>query len=369
MLFERGQTERLRRRFEKYFEKISAKLQHRTRKMHRRVKAAYAHGKITGPQARELQTLIYDFQLEHGMADSQFGLRRLDSMKGAASFRRSLFQQFRRDELQPFPVGDLFRDKQATRKFMRGLGARVPACSEPMTFEEALETIDSRPPFDAMVLKPLQGGGGNGVFIIRGPRNIFQFRGRKNHTSYKEMEEAARRVIAERKLPLDNWIIEELVTRPDALEKPPRDLKFYCFYGRVGLVLESDWIDGKRRMSFWTGDSEPTTPARGYDRMSGSGVRSEDVAFAAELSARLPLPYVRLDFLEGPDGLVFGEMSEFTGKFERYPRSQDRRLGEYYLDAQSRLYLDLLRGKQFPEFMEIAKKNESLRKTIAKPVH
>jgi TupA-like ATPgrasp len=64
------------------------------------------------------------------------------------------------------------------------------------------------------------------------------------------------------------------------------------------------------------------------------------------------LPFLRIDFLRGEDRFAFGEFRLRPGDFETFNDATDRRLGELYLDAEARLYADLLAGRQFPVFMD-----------------
>ncbi len=36
----------------------------------------------------------------------------------------------------------------------------------------------------------------------------------------------------------DEWMIEELIYENRREKVPARDVKFYCFYGKVGIILE-----------------------------------------------------------------------------------------------------------------------------------
>lgn len=367
-----GETEaRLRARFEKWIERTNNRLAYRTRKMHRKVKALEEKGRLSPEEVHRLQMLIYDFQMEHAHADSVFGMLKLRTVEAAASLRRSLFQQLHRNELQPWPFQEKrlsldLMSKRLSQLLMSRLGARIPESTEVMSLTAALDRIRHDPPFPYMALKPLDSSGSKGVFLIR-ETEIFQAKGSLTLESIDDVEREARHLIEIGKASEKNWYIEEGIPRADGKPGPPRDLKFFCFYGKVALVLEID-RSKSLNLCYWTPDGKRTKGVRGYATFEGAGFEKEQLEFAEELSGRIPLPRTRLDFLDGADGMVFGEMSVGGGNFERFPRPQDRRLGEYILDAEGRLYLDMLRGKQFPEFMETALEYPAFREMMEAPV-
>ena len=100
---------------------------------------------------------------------------------------------------------------------------------------------------------------------------------------------------------------------------------------------------------------EKTKGFWGFEDYAGDGFTTEELNRAKSISAKIPLPYARIDFLKSEDETVFGEIEVNTGGFEKLDRKTDKVLGGCYLKAESRLFYDVWAGKQFPEFVESAK--------------
>src|SRR5699024_12457653 len=71
-------------------------------------------------------------------------------------------------------------------------------------------------------------------------------------------------------------------------------------------------------------------------------------------SSEIPVPFLRIDFLRGEDGLIFGEFTPKPGNYDEFDERTDQLLGDYFLDAEARLVDDLLNGKQFGAYKELS---------------
>src|SRR5699024_6795768 len=143
-----------------------------------------------------------------------------------------------------------------------------------------------------------------------------------------------------------------------------RDLKFYCFYGKVGLILEIIRYP-EIRHCWWTRDFKRVTTGK-YDEslFSGDAVSPEELQMIEQLSEEIPAPFVRIDFLQSENGLVFGEFTPKPGNYDDFDLKTDQLLGDYYIEAEARLIKDLLKGKTFPEYEQFV---QSLKKEKREP--
>ena len=134
----------------------------------------------------------------------------------------------------------------------------------------------------------------------------------------------------------------------------PNDLKFYCFYGRCPLLLEVSRGD-ETRFCWWTKDGNVLDARRASaGHFVGNGAPQELWKMASEASCKIPTPFVRIDFLRGGARTVFGEFTPRTGGFSRFYLDTDRRLGQCFIEAEARLFRDLVEGKtSFDEFNSV----------------
>ncbi len=70
---------------------------------------------------------------------------------------------------------------------------------------------------------------------------------------------------------------------------------------------------------------------------NGLGVTEEEVKMAEQISKKIPAPFIRIDFLRGEDGLVFGEFTPKPGNYDEFDDETDRILGDYFLKAETKL--------------------------------
>lgn len=168
--------------------------------------------------------------------------------------------------------------------------------------------------------------------------------------------------LAARKKVSAGLTVEELLLSPhsDDEETLAPDVKLYCFYGEIGMVL-CRLTNGTRdhhRFSYryldengndlgdalvGHGNVDPKVPAPLH--------MSELVDAASKMSVALKVPFVRLDFYERKDAIVFGELTPSPGG-EQLPRADiDDRLGRCWKRAEVRVMHDLNRSGVFnPDF-------------------
>lgn len=233
--------------------------------------------------------------------------------------------------------------------FMQDIGLRTPK-TDSNTYK--LSDIDE--PTSPTVIKPIQSTGSAGVYLIFDKNVILSAREGTYLNSWDELQaDAINRLDNWEKgksgsILKDEWMIEELVLSAPNSTIPPSDLKFYCFYGEVVLVLETNRLH--KKFCFWDANMNLINPFTNYEPYEGKGFTQEHINLVAEASSKIPAPYIRMDMLNGHDGLVFGEATPRPGGYHLFNNEYDRILGQAYQTAEARLTRDLLHGKKFDEF-------------------
>ena len=235
-------------------------------------------------------------------------------------------------------------------RFIDRIGVRRP--------KSDLEThrLSRAPITPPTVLKPRRSTGSRGCYLITSPQSIVHVRDGASFQSLDEMKEHAHTLMApsrENARPLpDRWMVEELILEDHAAGTPARDLKFFCFYGEVVLYLEVRRHGGKSEYSFRTPDNRPVAPGNwNYEYFEGQGASTEEMDLARQISLEIPHPFCRIDMLKSEDGLVFGEFTPRPGGYNRFSPEWDRRMGEAWVRAQHRIFIDALHGKNFENFV------------------
>lgn len=278
---------------------------------------------------------IPEFIIRKG--NSQNGIH-LDNM---ASFKVLLNIQASKSKLNELPIEKMLDDKLKAYKLADLLSIKRPWISEIYNHYKNL------PPKESVVLKPVNGAGSRGVYLIKDQNTIIDLRHSRELSNWNQLEIALKRDLDEQLVKEDKWYFEELIENE---EKPARDYKFYTFYGEVGLILEISRIP-EIKYCWWTRDSERISVEK-YDEnlYKGTPVNAEQIKLVEKISKELPLPFVRIDFLSEEKGYVFNEFTPYPGNYDEFDEETDRFLGKLYLKAQNRLENDLIAGKKFDVF-------------------
>lgn len=203
------------------------------------------------------------------------------------------------------------------------------------------------------VIKATRATGARGCYLAYGPQRIVHVRDNEEFSSWDELSAHAQSLMAPNSgnaLP-DSWMVEELVLENSKEGIAARDLKFYCFYGETVFVRES--IRGQNpKVRFYGPDNQPIDTGREEDLDHPPlGVTPEQLDLVHSISTEIPYPFMRIDMLNGEKGLVFGEFTPRPGNFDQFSAAWDRRMGEEWARAESRILRDLLRGKSFEPYL------------------
>lgn len=206
------------------------------------------------------------------------------------------------------------------------------------------------------VLKPVVSSGSKGAFYIF-EDHAFSIAGTRRLNSWQELQHVARQEMGQTAFDGAEWELQVLVTWQG---QPAPDLKFYSFYGEIGAVLEVA-RHPRQQYAYFDGDLNPidfrSDRESGFDpgamtSISQGGLSERKLETARKLSLEIPVPFMRIDFLNSEDSLVFCEFSAAPGMSHALLREHDMRLGRMYHEAEIRLTNDFLRGKAFDVFLK-----------------
>ncbi|MEN2466405.1 ATP-grasp fold amidoligase family protein [Ornithinibacillus hominis] len=286
---------------------------------------------------------IPEFILREGLKDSPIELRQV------SSFRASMNMRIRKMQLTGTLPEWQLDDKRNAYNFMDKLNVPIPWVAED-TY--SISTIPKR---EGIVIKPANGAGSRGVYLVYSTTDIFDIKRSRNVKSWEGLLESLAKDLSSGWVEEDKWIIEELILENKDDKLPSRDIKFYCFYGRVGLILEISRYP-ELKYCWWTENGERVKTGKyTNDLFKGKGCTQAEVQLAKEISQLIPAPFIRIDFLRSDKGLVFGEFTPKPGNYDEFDEATDKWLGDYFNEAEGRLINDLLNGKEFSYFNEMIK--------------
>lgn len=246
-----------------------------------------------------------------------------------------------------YEVSPRENDKMRDREFAEALGIPTPS----LLFRDVL-TGDVKVTPNS-IIKPVKGESSRGVFFVRSDARLVSLKTRNVYLTFEEAAaEYARWPGADAE---PRWIGEKAVLDRDG--KPARDIKVFMFYGKVGLYREV--------LRLGEGDGRPVTAAYGPDgrRIAyrsnddpdrDAAIPPEVAELAEKISLASPVPFLRVDFLVGSEGPVLGEITPHPGGIyagDAY-EDVDRVLGRMFLDADARLTIDHLQGKDFGVYLQ-----------------
>lgn len=135
---------------------------------------------------------------------------------------------------------------------LKGGSKRFASCFDvkvPETFQSGVATSDVKFDFgSSIVIKPTGGSQANNVFgLVEHGTEVFDVFSKKSYPSYAEFSNQFNLRFPD----TATWEVEEFIYDSSGSKLVPAyDVKFYCFYGVVALVLQVDrW--GDRRLYKW----------------------------------------------------------------------------------------------------------------------
>lgn len=206
------------------------------------------------------------------------------------------------------------------------------------------------------IVKPYVGSSSNGVFFVNEEKHIHSV---KNGVCYFSLEEAIVSEDIEKNINVsfDKWIVEQAVIGQGGGIAP--NLKVFSFYGECAMFLEVLFptaMSEKTRKSACDSAGRRLKLAFEGEEEAVPVIPDEARRYCECISLESPVPFLRIDFLKGHDGLYLGEITPHPGPIYRggdLTPELDQELGRAYLRAEARLYRDLLNGKQFDTYRQV----------------
>lgn len=302
---------------------------------------------------RALEMVTVD-ELTHPDLTEVARVRRL-AVPHAESFWRSVVTRRRKKQLGVVPEKYLGINKFDDERFFNLRSGSTPR----VLYRGSWEGV---PRNEApAVLKPVVSSDSLGAFYIF-EDGLYSIAGSVALGDWTELEERAKADLGTANLEGREWELQEMVRYQGV---PAPDLKFYCFYGEIGAVLEVSRYP-VQEYAYFDGSMRPIAlrrhPKSGFASSSGmtlegSRITADEVESVRALSREIPVPFMRLDYLRSDDGLVFCEFSSAPGDSHDLVKEQDVRLGRMYLEAEIRLINDLIDGRRFWRFQTFASKD------------
>lgn len=285
--------------------------------------------------------------------------RRNVSLTRALSFQGKISEASEARQIGLRNPAWLLDDKIAAYKFIDSLNIPRPASDHRIyQFSEIEEQYPC-------VIKSTRSTGSRGCYLALSPNRIVHVYDNLEFSSWSKLNKHAAQLM-DPKTPghtlANKWFVEDLVVRNSA---PANDVKFFSFYGDIVLILEMR-RQGKIEYCFYNPDN--SIPETGLQRtfFEGEGVTEADLELVRRISSEIPYPFVRIDMLRSDNGLVFGEFTPRIGGYDEFDPVWDRKLGESWARAESRLLDDHLSGKSFEAFTAATKPNSNLNESVTR---
>lgn len=266
----------------------------------------------------------------------------------ADSFWHSIVNRRRKKQLGTLPEKRLGINKEVDERFAHSLGAKTVETLYRGPFGEVPHDITPA------VLKPVVSSDSYGAFYLFDDL-IYSIANSRTVPNWEQLAEEVKRDLSEALLKNDLWEMQTLETLNG---EPAPDIKCYSFYGEIGTILEVSrypqqryaYYDGDLNSIEFREDYRPQFDDETEISIASSTFDEARLETVRELSRQIPVPFMRIDFLNTDGGLVFCEFSSAPGMSHALVPAEDRRLGRMYLEAEIRLTHDLLSGKRFDAY-------------------
>lgn len=287
------------------------------------------------------------YQVEHEVVRSY---SRLDHLHSVPSFRASMAMRSRKHRLAGWKSSRewLLDDKTHAYRF-----ADLLDIPRPQRLQTAL-VLDDVEVSPGTVIKPVKEAHSRGIYIVQDDGRILDVRKFEYLRDEGQLHSRMHQDMKAGRVRRDAWNVDEFVGGLPGEEGPARDVKFYCFYGRVALISEAARLP-ELKGCWISRDNKVVDVGQPFGKdpnFVGMGASEEEFRMAERISSEIPAPYIRLDFLRGAKGLMLGEFTMRPGAFHKFGKAADRWMGDLFLGAEARLMEDALNGKSFEAFNE-----------------
>src|SRR5699024_5499166 len=208
---------------------------------------------------------IPEFIIRAGLTEEAMSLERV------SSYRTLLHQRMRRLQLHQSLPEWILDDKEKTYHFVDGLQIPVPKV------DEKTNTVNTLPEREGIVIKPINGAGARGVYLVHRFNHIFDVKNSTILTSLEELYSNIYNDLQSGAVHQDVWMVEEIIYENKEQLQAARDFKFYMFYGKVGLILEII-REPEIRHCWWNNEGERVYTGKYEETLfQGIGVTENDI--------------------------------------------------------------------------------------------
>jgi hypothetical protein len=286
--------------------------------------------------------------LDQGMV--KYAVSKKIPLKSLASFRNMLSIRSRREQISVNSSEWFINNKIYGYKFIDQLKIQRPQiiCAKAKATE--LEFTEHS------VIKPNNGSASRGVYIVTKNSQYFDVRLGQAFAGEENLKQKMQDDLKSKRVAKDSWQVEQLIadlSEDNSTITPATDLKFYCFYGKVGMVLEADRSSGSKYCEWLPDGQKAHTGRYPNNKFSGKGFTAQELELAKQISLEIPSVFMRIDFLKTNKGIVFGEFTPRPGKYDEFNDEFDQYMGDMYLEAEARLMKDLVNAKDFTIFNSV----------------
>ena len=235
-------------------------------------------------------------------------------------------------------------DKLLDMKFADALNIPTPSVYQQnitldnVSFEKA--------PF---VLKPTYGSNAKNVFYVHSISKIVEAKSARCFDSISAMKSYISASGYNK-----TWQTEQLMTGVDG--KPSTDLKVYAYYGETGGVMEVLREDKTYRCWYSPEGKILESENLKTEWFNGNGFSPKLLEYASKIALATPTPFLRIDFYQDENDYYLGEITPHPGKYyTEYSNQVDSQLGRCFVEAEARLFADLIKGKKFDLYFDTYK--------------
>lgn len=265
---------------------------------------------------------------------------------GYPSFSRRMDQRIRQRRLllkytDATPVTYVLTRKTWRDRICSRLGFPVPEkLLEDGSLEDALGLVREH---GHVVVKPVVGAGSRGVVPLVPAGWRYRDVRTERTLSLSRLERELREVrVSDRAV--KRWSVERLILGDSNASGHPMDYKLYMFRQRCGMVFQVKRHDGPAKYRYMDAQWNDLDVGRDEARIDRSLPRPRDRSkvenLAQSIALEIPTSFMRIDLMEGRDGVYLSEVSPLPGRYNSLAKLVDQRLGLLWEMADAEFQLE-----------------------------
>lgn len=284
------------------------------------------------------------------------------------SFRVKMDERIRqrrylKDYTNTVAVSQVLTNKGRRDRIFSGL--RLPVPTKLLDGGTAEEVVDLLQQHEELVVKPAKGAGSRGVMLLRRVSDGWLDLRKERVLTLDQISEAMSEVRIEN-APVRRWFAEKLVAGTANASGYPMDYKLYMFQEHCGLVLAKCHLPGGSSYKWFSPQWDEIDTGKYGSALDPALPPPKDaertLALAASIATQFPLPFVRVDLIEGRDGLVLSELSPLPGQYHRFVKDVDVALGALWEIAELEYGPEFLTAPRFTRTIQMIKEVSGARR-------